>query len=275
MELSVGSLTPGPLADPQAGAEVVEHKGIGHPDTICDALAERLSVELSRHYLDRFGTILHHNVDKALLWGGAARPAFRGGELLAPMEIFLAGRAVCQVDDADVPVEELMVESARTWLRKNLRALDPARVSIVRCFDSDSSAVDPARIAPPPHIALIDGEHTVTAVLTDSAFCRKVLAPGGTILFDDFPIVYPAVLEITRALKKEGRRFVAARLDGKVFALFFDEAAMEGDPFLSRCRRRSRHTLIRYRLKFWGKNLLPGPIGRGARAARRAMRART
>lgn len=166
-------------------------------------------------------------------------------------------------------------ENSTERMLGNLRALDPARVSIVRCFDSDSSAVDPARIAPPPHIALIDGEHTVTAVLTDSAFCRKVLAPGGTILFDDFPIVYPAVLEITRALKKEGRRFVAARLDGKVFALFFDEAAMEADPFLSRCRRRSRHTLIRYRLKFWGKNLLPGPIGRGARAARRAMRART
>ena len=134
MELSVGSLSPGPLVDPQVGAEIVEHKGIGHPDTICDALAERLSVELSRHYLDRFGSILHHNVDKALLWGGAARPAFRGGELLAPMEIFLAGRAVCQVDEADVPVEELMVESARTWLRKNLRALDPARDVKLHCL---------------------------------------------------------------------------------------------------------------------------------------------
>ena len=50
---------------------------------------------------------------------------------------------------------------------------------------------------PAPDIALIDGEHTRAAVLSDYAFCRKVLAPGGTILFDDFPIVYPAVLEIT------------------------------------------------------------------------------
>jgi hypothetical protein len=150
-------------------------------------------------------------------------------------------------------------ENSTERMLSNLRALDPERVSIVRCFDSDSSAVDPTRISPPPQIALIDGEHTRTAVLSDYAFCRKVLAAGGTILFDDFPIVYPAVLEITRALKRERWRFVGARLEGKVFALFFDEAMVEGDPFLNRCRGRSRHTLTRYRLKLWGKSLLPGP----------------
>ena len=47
--------------------EIVERKGLGHPDTICDALAEHLSVALSRAYLARFGTILHHNVDKKLI----------------------------------------------------------------------------------------------------------------------------------------------------------------------------------------------------------------
>ncbi|HYL24638.1 MAG TPA: methionine adenosyltransferase, partial [Burkholderiales bacterium] len=61
--------------------EVVERKGLGHPDSLCDALAENLSVGLSRFYLERFGAILHHNVDKALLIAGAARPAFGGGEL--------------------------------------------------------------------------------------------------------------------------------------------------------------------------------------------------
>lgn len=50
-----------------APIEIVERKGLGHPDSICDALAENLSLNLCRHYLDRFGEILHHNVDKALL----------------------------------------------------------------------------------------------------------------------------------------------------------------------------------------------------------------
>ena len=54
--------------------EVVERKGIGHPDTICDALAETLSRNLCNEYLRRFGDILHHNVDKALLAAGRSEP---------------------------------------------------------------------------------------------------------------------------------------------------------------------------------------------------------
>lgn len=44
--------------------EIVERKGKGHLDSICDALADELSNALSRVYLERFGSILHHNVDK-------------------------------------------------------------------------------------------------------------------------------------------------------------------------------------------------------------------
>src|SRR5450756_525052 len=77
--------------------EVVERKGLGHPDSICDALAETLSRSLCLEYRDRFGKVLHHNVDKALLSGGRAAPAFGGGSVLAPMNIYLAGRAVINV----------------------------------------------------------------------------------------------------------------------------------------------------------------------------------
>ncbi|HSJ96111.1 MAG TPA: methionine adenosyltransferase, partial [Myxococcota bacterium] len=66
----------GPEAEP---VEVVERKGLGHPDSICDALAEAFSLALSRFYREHFGRILHHNVDKVLLVGGRAEPAFGGG----------------------------------------------------------------------------------------------------------------------------------------------------------------------------------------------------
>jgi S-adenosylmethionine synthetase len=118
--ISVAALSGAPWPD----VEVVERKGLGHPDTICDALAEELSVALSRFYLERFGAVLHHNVDKALLWGGVARAAFGGGEVLAPMEIYLAGRATREVRGVVVPVEELAVETSRRWLREHLHALD-------------------------------------------------------------------------------------------------------------------------------------------------------
>lgn len=104
--------------------EVVEHKGTGHPDTICDAVAEAASAALSRLYLERFGAVLHHNVDKALLVGGRAAPAFGGGEVTEPITIILAGRATDRVRDVDVPAREVVVEAARSWLRHNLHELD-------------------------------------------------------------------------------------------------------------------------------------------------------
>jgi S-adenosylmethionine synthetase len=107
--------------------EIVERKGLGHPDTICDALAENLSVALSRFYIERFGTILHHNVDKALLCGGAARAAFGGGEVLEPIEIYLAGRATAEFRGAKVPVHEIAVETSRQWIKDHIRFLNPER----------------------------------------------------------------------------------------------------------------------------------------------------
>jgi S-adenosylmethionine synthetase len=106
------------------GIEIVERKGSGHPDTICDALAENLSRALCREYRRKFGHILHHNVDKALLCGGRAAPAFGGGAILAPINIYLAGRAATGVGGDSIAIEELAVEGARTWLRANLHALD-------------------------------------------------------------------------------------------------------------------------------------------------------
>jgi len=61
--------------------EIVERKGLGHPDTICDSLAEEFSRELSKLYLERFGRILHHNVDKAILVGGVAKPSLGEAKL--------------------------------------------------------------------------------------------------------------------------------------------------------------------------------------------------
>jgi S-adenosylmethionine synthetase len=124
-----------PLAPPAPGAvEVVERKGLGHPDTICDALAEEFSVALSRFYLDRFGAILHHNVDKVLLRAGASAPAFSGGKVLEPIEIYLAGRAATEYRGVRIPVEELAVESCRAYLRRTLHALDPLRDVRIHCL---------------------------------------------------------------------------------------------------------------------------------------------
>jgi S-adenosylmethionine synthetase len=120
--------------------EIVERKGLGHPDTICDALAEQFSLALSRFYIERFGMVLHHNVDKVLLRGGASRPAFGGGEVLEPIEIYLAGRATQAYRGVPVPVERLARTATHDWLRTHLPELDPDRNVRVRVLVRPGSA---------------------------------------------------------------------------------------------------------------------------------------
>ena len=114
--------------------EIVERKGLGHPDTMCDALAEEVSLALSRFYLERFGFVLHHNVDKVLLRGGAARPAFMGGEVDEPIELYIAGRATREYRGVAIPVDRLTVEACRAWLSANMHALDAGRDVRVYCL---------------------------------------------------------------------------------------------------------------------------------------------
>jgi len=116
----------------EQSAEIVERKGTGHPDTICDSIAEELSIELSRLYLHEFGAIMHHNVDKALLVGGVANPVFGGGEVISPIEIYLVGRALSEKEGRLLPVDEIAIEVTRRWIRDNIRHLDPDRHVIVQ-----------------------------------------------------------------------------------------------------------------------------------------------
>lgn len=87
----VDSLKQTPLEE--KNFEIVERKGIGHPDTICDAIMDRVSVSLSKEYLERFGTIMHHNADKSLLVAGDTEPRFGGGIIRAPMLLIFGDRA--------------------------------------------------------------------------------------------------------------------------------------------------------------------------------------
>ena len=119
MTLVIRSRSP---LDPGANeVEVVERKGRGHPDTICDALSEEVSRALCRYYLERFGRILHHNVDKVLLVGGSSKPRFGGGEIIRPIEIFVAGRATAEWFGSVIPVAELAEDACLSWICTHLR----------------------------------------------------------------------------------------------------------------------------------------------------------
>ena len=115
--------------------ELVERKGLGHPDYIADSIAEEASRKLSLYYLKKYGVILHHNLDKTLVVGGQASPKFKGGDVLQPIYIILAGRATTEVKTQDgteqIPVGTIVIESAKEWIKNNFRYLDPERHVIV------------------------------------------------------------------------------------------------------------------------------------------------
>lgn len=138
MDVTVEELATPAVAD--RAVEIVERKGVGHPDSICDALSEGLSVALSKFYLERFGQIMHHNVDKGLLWGGRAEPAFGGGRILAPIEVYLAGRATAEVKGVTVPVAELAEAKCRAWFRKTFHALERDAQVKLHCLVRPGSA---------------------------------------------------------------------------------------------------------------------------------------
>jgi len=102
--------------------EVVERKGLGHPDSICDALMDRVSVALCEEYLKKVSTILHHNVDKGLLVAGETKTRFGGGTLAKPMLLIFGDRAT---STADIDPNRIAVETAKEWFRENLRFVDP------------------------------------------------------------------------------------------------------------------------------------------------------
>lgn len=112
-------------AVPECSIEIAERKGVGHPDTICDSIAESISIALSREYKKTCGDILHHNIDKALLAAGKASKIFGGGRVIKPMEITIGDRATFIAGGKKIPVKEIAVEAAKEWFGKNLRFVEP------------------------------------------------------------------------------------------------------------------------------------------------------
>ena len=115
---------------PMRKIELVERKGIGHPDSVADALAEEVSKALCRMYKKEFGTVLHHNTDETQIAAGQASPKFGGGHIIDPSYILLVGRATTNITDVKtkdircLPCKPIALGAARNYLKKTFPNLD-------------------------------------------------------------------------------------------------------------------------------------------------------
>ncbi|NLU75511.1 methionine adenosyltransferase [Streptomyces sp. HNM0575] len=99
---------------------IVERKGLGHPDTLADHLAERLSRAYSRYTVRHFGAVLHHNFDKLALLGGASEVRYGGGTMTAPVRVLVNGRAAHMCAGERIPVAEIVQAEIRAFFAERL-----------------------------------------------------------------------------------------------------------------------------------------------------------
>ncbi|VWC92490.1 S-adenosylmethionine synthetase [Burkholderia contaminans] len=98
--------------------EMCEHKGVGHPDTLCDGIVEAAARALGRAYLDDYGVVPHFNIDKALLVGGTSESKFGGGRVTRNMRLFVSGPVTAL---GSASPEEVVRQSVVDFLKGTLQ----------------------------------------------------------------------------------------------------------------------------------------------------------
>ncbi|WP_329021194.1 methionine adenosyltransferase [Streptomyces sp. NBC_01601] len=122
----------------ELAVETVERKGVGHPDTLADGIAELASIRYSQHCLDTAGAVLHHNLDKVAVLGGRAAFTDTDGAYDRPLRVVFGGRISTSFAGRELPVREILEQAAIERLRATLPGFDRVRLEI-RHETTDSS----------------------------------------------------------------------------------------------------------------------------------------
>lgn len=140
-----------------------------------------------------------------------------------------------------------------------LAAIDAEQARKIECFNGQTNSISPASIREAPNLCFIDGEHTPEAVVADFDFCRKVCAPGATIVFHDAQIVFRGLRSIISRVKRGGGQFSTHALADVVYVVCLDGSTIAGRlaKFSSLVRKdnlwspRNDLRLLKWRAKAW------------------------
>ncbi len=179
--------------------EFVERKGVGHPDTICDHLAEQLARQLAADYVTHTGNVQHFNVDKAVLAAGSVDVGFGGGTHLKSGRLVLVGKANFSTH-WQPNVEQLAVE----YKRKLLELLPDATPE---SFDVEiwltQSSSDLAAVAGPRSAAPLANDTSFAAVSLPRSPLERAVHEVETHLNSD---AYRGAVPVGRDIKVMGAR---------------------------------------------------------------------
>lgn len=86
---------------------IVERKGVGHPDTLADLIADQFAFNYTKYGLQSYEGLLNHNVDKVVLRGGVANISFGNASVIKPIECVLYGKVTSSIGDFACDINSL------------------------------------------------------------------------------------------------------------------------------------------------------------------------
>lgn len=108
----------------KSNLEIVERKGIGHPDTLADKLAEECSKTYSKYCLENYGCILHHNIDKLYIGAGLFKYEENEIKKYNNITIRLNGRVSNTMNGKTIDLEKIFVPVIKKYLKAIIPKLD-------------------------------------------------------------------------------------------------------------------------------------------------------
>ena len=111
--------------------EVVETKGKGHPDNICDTLAEKISANYSNYCLKHYGVILRHMIDKLTLLGGGTKVRFGGGEMIHPIKILINGRFTYKYNNEKIDYMNIVISTIKNYFKELFPLFDVDKYLVI------------------------------------------------------------------------------------------------------------------------------------------------
>ncbi len=131
--------------------EIVERKGLGHPDTLCDGIAETVSLDFSKFCIKKFGFVLNHMADKIGLIGGLSDVKFGEGQIKSPIKLLLNARFSKSYNNEAIPFKEIALKSARAYVENIMPLVD---------FEKDIVILDNTHFSRGPGVVFSGGKMT-------------------------------------------------------------------------------------------------------------------
>lgn len=126
----------------QLPVEIACRKGIGHPDTLAEAIAELASIRYTQYCLNTVGAVLPHSFDKVAILGGPALFTDASGGPDRPVRVLFAGAAAPGFAGHPVPLRDLLAKAARDVLSSALPGFD--RLALQFHYEITNAATIPA-----------------------------------------------------------------------------------------------------------------------------------